>query len=239
MTPGKTNIVRCPHCAALAGAWTVASSDMAGAQLWTDGFLQAPLSPPERRVARCEQCEGFYWVADAEVVGELDPFAATLPAAREGVPDAWLEAPAIMQLDAEQYLSALPIARGEEEELYLRRQVWWRANDGSRVDPPAERSLEDWETENLNRLQELFRGQDLVGRIAGAEIARELGCFDDAESQLPTSPSGDYEKWASRVRELAHQQVRAVAVVDPPSDGANEATGSGGGLWAAFRRRFL
>jgi hypothetical protein len=74
MMPGPTLIIACPACGASHQRATLASGNTLGARLWTDGKMEAPMLPSLPAVTRCAACARLFWVEDAPLLGEVDPF---------------------------------------------------------------------------------------------------------------------------------------------------------------------
>ena len=67
----------------------------------------------------------------------------------------------------------------KDKEFYLRLRLWWKANDAWRYVPDAKPAFSPEQVQNIEALSALF-DESLPGhRILKAEIARELGRFDE------------------------------------------------------------
>lgn len=69
MLPAPDTIHQCPHCNAKARKANLLSGNTFGSQLWSDGYMHAPMLPEMVRVTRCPGCRRIYWWADAHEVG--------------------------------------------------------------------------------------------------------------------------------------------------------------------------
>jgi len=100
-------------------------------------------------------------------------------------------------------------------ERWARTWAWWCANDVIR-DGTADAQgfpLSGAQSDNLHRLSNLLDGATDVDRITQAEIARELGRFDDALSLLTGAYSDAVLGSVETIRSLCHEQNRLVAEI--------------------------
>ena len=214
MQPGPTHVIACPYCQHLAKQATLASGNTIGARYWTDGKRVAPMLPEYPEIARCGGCDRFFWLADADQVGEID----SLGHVAAGVPSEWQAAEGIRELSSDAYLEAVEtnMARAKEEEVYLRVRAWWAANDTLRDEPVDNASAGDpgfseAMVDNLRQLDKLVDANDQEERLLKAEIARQLGYFAGAEALL-AEPIGDehLQPVAEFIRQLSQQEIRVV-----------------------------
>ena len=135
MLPGPDQIVACPHCKALAKYMTLMSGNTFGARVWTDGKQDAPMLPHPPAVVKCRQCAECYWLAEAKVVGTVEPWGGKRPK----VDPAWTAAPEVQEPSEEEYYQALEkgLAGDPRQERSLRVLAWWRRNDAFRYAPQA------------------------------------------------------------------------------------------------------
>ncbi len=188
MLPGLTLIIACPICKAEHLLPTLASGNTLGARYWTDGYCEAPMLPEQPPVTRCGRCRGFFWCADAEEHGKLDCWApGEPPDGREYYDVRWLT--------VAQYDGALEagIARTAGRERALRTLAWWKANARLRTRAKAvwAPSLVSRIRGNLERLQKLLDAHEPRGWLWAAEIARELGRFEEAGKRLRSCAARD------------------------------------------------
>lgn len=219
MKPGPTLVRACPSCGAHHRQVTLASGNTFGATFWSDGYLDAPMWHEPEKLSRCLDCGDFFWVDDAEVLGQLDDSSfqkedlKVLPA--ESVsPDRGLP-----NLGPEALLEAIEegLPSTADEEYYLRRLVWWKANHMVREAVKAGLSTSGMSqhsqgvTSNLLKLLAFFDGTEADERLARAELLRELGRFAEAIEELEaTFDDVDHQRFASRIENLARQGVREV-----------------------------
>jgi hypothetical protein len=157
-----------------------------------------PQAPP---VTRCPGCNRFYWVADAPILGEIEPVAG------QPIPQEWAAARPVSALTGGELLQALEAGLGSDpaREKRLRILAWWAANDARR--PPAfepDRVIHSRlpvEAEaNLQRLFDLLDPDDPEDRLFKAEAARELGSFSAAAALLEGELPKRYKAAADRLR---------------------------------------
>jgi hypothetical protein len=210
MTPGPLQIIACPQCNALASHTTLLSGNTLGATYWTDGKMIAPMLPDTPAVTQCQNCQKYYWVEDAEEVGEWNCF--------EGEPPnpAWGDVPEIEELSEPEYFQALEqgIAEDEEQEKLLRLFAWWRRNDAYREEDAETSALAPaadtpWK-ENLAALAELLDADEPEDRVMQAEIFRELGDFERALQILESITEEGLKPAVGQIKALCEKQETGV-----------------------------
>jgi len=194
MTPGPIKWIKCPHCGGRARYATLNSGNTFGAQTWTDGKQIAPMLPLPPAIVKCAHCPDCYWLSDAKTIGEMDPWGdeTTVPDP-SWKDDEWIEEP-----NEEEYAKLLggSLMNSPERERSLRILAWWRANDSGRVesasadDPP--RPQPKWFQSNLEALVGLMDETEVNDLLMKAELLRELGRFNEAETVLKHVASPSY-----------------------------------------------
>ena len=124
------------------------------------------------------------------------------------------EASNVKNLSEFEYLEAISngMAKNKDQELYLRTYAWWTINDLIRyraiVDQVEnEQSIFSPEAiQNLKNLYSKFDAEKQQERLLKAEIARELGQFEEASSLLLIDFSDHFRKAASLIYMLAEKQ---------------------------------
>jgi hypothetical protein len=196
-------IVReCPQCRAHVVQEDTLSGNTIGAKYYTDGKREAKMLPDHPALVKCPVCGGLFWVEEAS---EVDVgFNAAEGKQKVLAPS---EKEMLNFLDGQ----TLP----KDKEIYLRMRCWWKANDAWRWFPNPKPSFSPEQVKNLEALSALF-DESLPGhRILKAEIARELGCFDECLLLLSYQFEPDYD-WAVRfIRKLAEEKVRVVKMFEP------------------------
>ena len=196
-------IVReCPQCKANVVQEDTLSGNTIGAKYYTDGKREAKMLPDHPALVKCPMCGGLFWVDEAL---EVDVgFEAA-----EGKPK--VLAPSEKELVA--YLSSETLPK--DKEIYLRMRAWWASNDVWRWHPNPKPAFSAEQVKNLIALSALF-DESLPGhRILKAEIARELGKFDECLLLLSYQFDEEYGFVVGFIKKLAEEKVRAVKPFTP------------------------
>lgn len=207
MLPGPDRIVACPNCSALAKYMTLQSGNTIGAELWTDGHRIAPMMPRPPAVVACHACGACYWLADARVVGEIEPNLYGGKPARSANP-AHAAAPEVAEPDEDTFYRALGtgLAATPEQQRTVRILAWWRSNDAARARPKSGAAAGARESEarraNLEALAALLDEGDEDDRIRKAEVCRELGDFAPALALLERCTTPDCARVVGQLRSL-------------------------------------
>lgn len=225
MLPGPDQIIACPSCGGLAKYATLMSGNTFGARVWTDGKQEAPMLPRPPAVVKCRHCAGYYWLADAKEVGELDLWGEDPLAPEEGwssaeehplsVPESWRAAQYVEEPTEAEYYAALRagLAEDRKQERALRIFAWWRSNDAFRdgeempaADVPGQAERE----EQLRALLPLLEGSSDQDRIMRAELLRELGRWGEAEGALLRVRSAEFAPVVKQIMALCQARDRWV-----------------------------
>jgi hypothetical protein len=195
-------IRECPHCQAHVVQEETLSGNTVGAVLFTDGKREAKMLPDHPALVKCPVCGGLFWFEEAPEVGMGFDAAegkekVLAPSEKELIP----------------YLASETLPK--EKEFYLRLRLWWMANDAWRRVPDAKPVFSPEQMKNLEALSALF-DESLSGhRILKAEIARELGRFDECLLLLSYQFEEGYDWAVGFIRKLAEEKVRAVKAFEP------------------------
>jgi hypothetical protein len=196
-------IVReCPHCRAHVVEEQTVSGNTIGAKFYTDGRSYAPMLPEHPWLAKCPTCGGLFWVDAARMV-EIG-FDAV-----KGKPQ--VKAPS--EKEMLDFLAGPALPR--HKEMFLRVHAWRSANDAWRRVPNATPAFSKDQVQNLKALSEMLDESDQEQRILKAEIARELGNFEECLKLLSYQVEESYEYAAAIIRKLAEEKVRAVKQFSP------------------------
>jgi hypothetical protein len=196
-------IVReCPHCKAHVVQEDTLSGNTIGAKVYTDGKREAKMLPDHPALVKCPVCGGLFWVEEAPEVGM-------------GF-DAAKGKPQVMAPSEKEMLNFLGgQALPKDKEIYLRMRCWWKANDAWRWLQDRKPAFSPEQVKNLIALSALF-DESLPGhRILKAEIARELGRFDECLLILSYQFEEGYDWAVGFIRKLAEEKVRAVKAFEP------------------------
>jgi hypothetical protein len=197
-------IVReCPHCKAHVVEEDTLSGNTIGAKYYTDGKREAKMLPDHPALVKCPVCGGLFWVDEAK---EVD---VGFEAAKGKPQVTALSAKEIQDFLAGQ--EALP----KDKEIYLRIRIWWLANDAWRWAPNPKPAFTPEQVKNLDDLSALFDESESNQRILKAEIAREMGRFDECLRLLTYQFGGDYGFVVGFIKKLAEEKVRAVKQLEP------------------------
>jgi hypothetical protein len=190
-------IRECPHCKAHVVQEDTLSGNTIGAKYYTDGKREAKMLPDHPALAKCPVCGGLFWVEDA-------PEAGVGFDAADGKQK--VLAPSEKELVA--YLSKETSPK--DREIYLRMRCWWEANDSWRWVPSPKPAFSPEQVKNLEALSALFDESEPNQRILKAEIARELGNFEECLLLLSYQFDEDYGFAVGFIKKLAKEKVRAV-----------------------------
>jgi hypothetical protein len=193
-------IVReCTHCRTHVVQEETISGNTFGATFWTDGKREAKMLPDHPALAKCPACSRLFWVDDAV---EVDMGFDAAKGKQKVL------APSEAEMLA--YLAGATLPKNKE--VYLRLRAWWAANDGWRWVPNSKPAFSAEQVRNLNALSALMYEAEPGERILKAEIARELGRFDDCLRLLSHQSVQDYARAVDFIKGLAQEGVQGVRV---------------------------
>jgi hypothetical protein len=192
----------CPHCTAHVAQEETVSGNTIGAKLYTDGKREAKMLPDHPWLVRCPYCSNLFWVDEAVQVssgfeaasGEINVLA---PSEKEILN--FLEGP------------TLP----KDKEIYLRMHAWWSANDAWRWVPNPKPAFSEAQIKNLEALSAILNEAEPIERILKAEIARELGHFDNSKNLLSYEFADQFNYAASIIRQMAEEGDSRVRLISP------------------------
>ena len=214
MIIGPTFIYICPSCGVYVSTGSMASGNTFGAILYSDGKTIAPMMGIYPDLTKCLKCDAIFWLSKLSVVGIVDldkslydpSFLETFYDTSYEESDFLLRCCACF-LDSKDCFRALSlgVAETKEEELTIRRDIWWGYNDRVRVNKDKFEDLEQtvrymlWEVfydrknkkgifddkadelrwkGNLERMRNLLDTSDTNQSVMLAEIHRNLGDFE-------------------------------------------------------------
>jgi hypothetical protein len=196
-------IVReCPHCKAHVVQEETVSGNTIGAKFYTDGKREAKMLPNHPWLAKCPECSMLFWVDEAVEVDSGFQAAkgkqqVLAPSGKEMLD--FLTGPALTQ----------------DKELYLRVRAWRSANDAWRRNPNATPAFSKEQVQNLKAFSDMLDEKEPNQRILKAEIARELGNFDECLGILSHPFDERYEHAVGFIKKLAEEKVRVVRSISP------------------------
>jgi len=196
-------IVReCPHCRAHVVQEETVSGNTIGAKYYTDGKREAKMLPDHPALVKCPKCSKFFWVEEAsEVAMGFD--------AAKGKEQ--VLAPSEEELLGFLAEPSLP----KNKELYVRVWAWRSANDAWRRNPNATPVFSKDQVQNLKALSDMLDEKEPNQRILKAEIARELGEFDECIRLLSHPFEDGYERAVGFIKKLAQEKVLVVRSISP------------------------
>jgi hypothetical protein len=218
MIPGPLVVIACPKCHAPAQLPTLESGNTFGAEVWTDGYMDAPMLPTTPAATRCHACKTLFWVEDAPRLGEIDLGSGRSRDAQgnevgAATADGWRDAPEVRPLTKAQYHQALAqdeLVTSEERERILRMLAWHASNAPRRRGRPPT-APDDRDRRNMERLLELSRAALFEAALTAAELARELGRFEDVAGYLALPFPEHMDEVRGRIAELAEARDPEVA----------------------------
>jgi hypothetical protein len=196
-------IVReCPHCKAHVVQEETVSGNTIGAKFYTDGKREAKMLPDHPLLAKCPVCGGLFWVD--EVVEVDTGFDAAKGKQQVLAPSG---------KEMLEFLSgpALPA----DKELCVRVSAWRSANDAWRRLPNATPAFSKDQEQNLKALSDMLDEKEPNQRILKAEIAREMGEFDECLGLLSHPFDERYGHAVGFIKKLAEEKVLVVRSISP------------------------
>ncbi|WP_439882173.1 hypothetical protein ACSX1A_03210 [Pontibacter sp. MBLB2868] len=181
------------------------SGNTFGAVFYTDGKMEAPMLPEYPQITKCPACKELFWIDEAEEIGEYFP-SPLLPGERE--------IPTVRFLSITDYYRALKkgLSRNNEDELFLRKHLWWKFNDRVRkgkslLNSPREENI--WKT-NLVILEGILDNKDAEQRIMKAEALRHLGFFLLASTKLEFVRDSQYKSVVDVIKRACEEEKTEV-----------------------------
>ena len=177
MLPGPDTIYQCPQCDSLISVGSLMSGNTFGAHLYSDGRLVAPMMPEFPKITRCSKCKTIFWISKSKKIGQRGFGIAEILEDQK-----YQNAQTARSLSLNDYSTALKkeVYTSDEEEIYIRKRLWWCFNDNVRNGKwlfISEGNSQRW-SENTNRLMELLGATDDNEKIMLAELNRNLGHFE-------------------------------------------------------------
>jgi hypothetical protein len=190
-------IRECFHCKAHVVQEKTVSGNTIGAKFYTDGKREAQMLPVHPWLLKYPVCGALFWVDEAVKVDT--GFDAAKGKQQVLAPS---------RKEMLKFLSGPALPR--DKELYVRVSAWRSANDAWRRNPNATPVFSKDQEQNLNALSKMLDETEPNQRILKAEIARELGKFDECLLLLSYQFDKSYDRAVGFIRKLAEQKVRAV-----------------------------
>ena len=203
MLPGPTVVRACPQCGEPFLEHTLRSGNTFGARFWTDGWQEAPMMPDRPWLVKCRRCAVLFWIDEAKKMASIKPWSKSRKFADAGD---------VKTPTCSDYYRYLPQAQGEKEK-YVRMRAWWASNSKRRKSAALKSPLTAREKKNLEAMFTLWGEAEPDETAIKAEIARELGRFEECLRLLQKIPSGNDNPFVKRMTELAKAGEACVAEV--------------------------
>lgn len=211
--PGPPIVRECPKCKVSIEQPTMASGNTFGARFWTDGECEAPMFPDYLSFVKCPKCKHLFWISEAEKVEGADENTAVL-------------AFDYIEPSESDYYKAVAAEKDKAKQKYLRIRGWRASNDQWRKQPDVkEAKLSPEAKSNMNALSALLKESNPEERLLKAEIARELGKFDQCLKLLEFKFSRNLSDTASFIKSLAEKKcavVREIVADDQKEEKAGQ-----------------
>ncbi|MCX8020480.1 MAG: hypothetical protein N2747_08315 [Chitinophagaceae bacterium] len=130
----------------------------------------------------------------------------------------WLNADSAKFPEIEDYFKALNegVALYKEQELYIRKQIWWAYNDRIREgkNPFVDANDEIRWRENCVKLMSLLDFNNINQRLMIAELKRNLGDFEGSLEILQTINDPRFEVMKNKIiQECEKQNKRVIKII--------------------------
>jgi hypothetical protein len=193
MLPGPTIIYKCPNCENFIKNNSLMSFNTIGAIRFSDNKIIGLLMVELPDITKCKKCNTIFWLEGEYEIGSYDLWD------KSTVETEWRNADQAEFLTIEDYFVALEleeITRSEEDEFYIRQNIWWEYNDRVRWKGKEQfKNNNDqilWKS-NLDRFVELLDESDINQLIMRAEIYRNLGDFEKCMSIIQGITEAGFE----------------------------------------------
>lgn len=207
MLPGPKLIKQCHQCQKPFAQPTRMSGNTFRATYWTDGKREAPMLPETPWLVKCPHCGHFVWLDEAAELGQEEPYERRTR---------WHDAKWFGELTEQDYVAALGMTSADSPEKvrYIRMRAWWAANDRRRRDRrEGTAPLSEEARTNMESIHTSLSESDEQQRLMKAELARELGRFEEAERLLSMQYCDQLQHAVQRISELVKQRNDRVATL--------------------------
>jgi hypothetical protein len=165
------------------------SGNTSGADFFSDGHYFARMLPEFPIITKCIGCTTIFWLDETNEIGSYYW--------GEKINMEWEEAFVAEFMSLDDYFRALELRlpRTIEEEIYIRKRIWWEMNDRIRFKdelPAYENENQLW-SDNINKLISLLNGSDDSEKIILAELLRNLGNFEACQKTLDSIANPEYD----------------------------------------------
>ena len=215
MQPGPDYIYQCPTCDNLLFKGSLVSGNTIGAKAFSDGKMEAPMLPEFPDLTKCSKCDSIFWLNEAHEVGKN--YAEIYSGLDYEQPDErFNKAEKANFLSLNEYFTAIErkIYSTVEEELLIRKRIWWSFNDRVRNGKELFTSTEDkklWK-DNIYRLIYILDVNDVSQKIMIAELYRNLGEFNKCTEILDATTILDGKENLQLIMEKIYSQAKVQAI---------------------------
>lgn len=209
-------VIMCPACEQkFRNKSVIYWFDQDGIQ-WSDGYRSNDISHEIPLITRCDECYSYFWIAPVHKPLSLRSKLVRLELNPLNISPGQQFRP-VRKLTPEEFAEVLAMKnyKGAEEEIYLRKHLWWTINDQHRkklaeVFPP---DLQAMFEENLETLIFKTTPDCHENCTEIAEMHRELGQFSEAEKYLNRIKNGKGGILAGKIRQKVAENDRKVFMV--------------------------
>jgi len=187
MKPGKFNFYKCTKCEHHFFKSGFSGGNSLEAFMYSDGKVKGPMLSTQPIITSCKKCKAIIWLNKSTPIAFCD---------LEQILDIDLDNDDFAYfLSIEENFTALSTGMAEtpEEELYIRKQLWWAYNDRVRIKSPLFSGSDDEErySSNMLKLLELTIPDDTNKKFMKAELYRNVGEFESCLQMIETIEAGE------------------------------------------------
>jgi hypothetical protein len=201
MIIGPSRIIHCPLCHGELRQWQMLSGNTFGGELWSDGYMYAPMMMEPILVTRCAHCTGIFWVEDAKESAN-SPRYDPLISEDELEPPERRDLPMIEWLDGDGIEEALRMVKEDDpprKELHLLMKWMHAENRGQRSASTAPFQYGSHAIGPLEKAGRMERLQQLLGesdpdRLLKVYLLLNLQKPEEAQQELDLVTDPNYEE---------------------------------------------
>jgi hypothetical protein len=205
MIPGPDLIYNCPKCGRKAVRKSIRSGNTIGSVLYSDGKQIAHMLPTFPYFIKCGKCKRFYRLEEKNKIGKDYGYMHDRSKMKN------TDCARFLSID--EYIEAikLKVYANKDEEIYLRRRLWWAFNDKYRghsceldyINRSESRDMDkgkdkDSYESNCIGLIEILDKDEIDDKITCAELYRNLGKYTECKNILETIHEEKYN-WIKEV----------------------------------------
>ena len=175
---------KCPTCETIVSYMAASSMNNFGSTLYSDGYERGMMFFHYQDLVKCSKCKTFYWRNMDNYLGEgFDKAVKNLN---------YGDFPGIGDLSINDIKQAIKkeVYTDNDQEKYLREQLWWRFNDRVRQGKAlfVHKTDEKLYTENCLELMRLYDRNSIDQLFLIAELNRNIGDFAACKIILKAIP---------------------------------------------------